>query len=119
MKVTDCIAWYNRRQLKANRRRTFGEPYAGKPHVRFDEGRRWPEMGTDNCGRLNPNPPPARLLYFGFFGPFQGFAALRPGLYYRRAVGASVKTADGVVEDPKLTKIAHCSHPFLIAGAER
>ena len=27
-------------------RRTFGEPYAGKPHVRFDEGRRWLKTGN-------------------------------------------------------------------------
>lgn len=51
-----------RQQPKANRRMAFGEPYAGKPHVRFDEGRRW-EDETDNYGRLKPvhTTPPTLL----------------------------------------------------------
>ena len=41
---------------------TLGEPYAGKPPVRFDEGRRC-ETGTDNHGQFNPAVTP-RLLYW-------------------------------------------------------
>jgi hypothetical protein len=41
---------------------TLGEPYAGKPPVRFDEGRRC-ETGTDNRGQFNPAVTP-RLLYW-------------------------------------------------------
>ena len=41
---------------------TLGEPYAGKPPVRFDEGRRC-ETGTDNHDQFNPAVTP-RLLYW-------------------------------------------------------
>ena len=44
-------------------RGTLGEPYAGKPPVRFDEGRRENAEGTGNCGLFNPLcPRPPTLL---------------------------------------------------------
>ena len=48
---------------KANRRTTPAEPYAGKPPVRFDEGRREITEETGNCGRFNSSCL-TRLLYF-------------------------------------------------------
>jgi hypothetical protein len=49
---------------KANRRRTFGEPDAGKPPVRFDEGWRENAQGTDNYGHVQSLNALARLLYY-------------------------------------------------------
>jgi hypothetical protein len=38
---------------KANRRRALGEPYAGKPPVRFDAGAALYGSKTDNYGQFN------------------------------------------------------------------
>src|SRR6266403_475946 len=46
---------------KADRRTTPGEPYAGKPPVRFDEGRCSPN-DTNNCGWFNSFTPSPTLL---------------------------------------------------------
>jgi hypothetical protein len=48
---------------KPSQSRVLGKPDAGKPPVRFDEGRSG-KNGTDNCGQFNPSRSASPTLLF-------------------------------------------------------